>query len=148
MTTLLYDAGLHNCEWSIRKCQQNWTGHSWSCACWSVRSLITLTVLIILLTALIIPLSLLIIPFYFMFYLLGLAFLNELNAIPDVDGWASSVKGFQGFMDGIIGRLQVCKRSIKAWIFLIPNNFKLSEFHQRSSKQLVLFQTNQSWFHW
>ena len=37
----------------------------------------------------------------------GLAFLGELNAIPNVDGVADSVKGFQGFMDGVFSRFQV-----------------------------------------
>ena len=37
----------------------------------------------------------------------GLAFLGELNAIPNVDGVADSVKGFQGFMEGVVSRFQV-----------------------------------------
>ena len=37
----------------------------------------------------------------------GYAFLNELNAIPNVDGVAQGVKDLQGFMDGVISRFQV-----------------------------------------
>ena len=37
----------------------------------------------------------------------GLAFLGELNAIPNVDGVADGVKGFQGFLDGVFSRFQV-----------------------------------------
>jgi len=37
----------------------------------------------------------------------GLAFLGELNAIPNVDGVADSVKGFQSFMQGVVSRFQV-----------------------------------------
>ena len=42
---------------------------------------------------------------YFLY--LGIAFLNELNAIPNVDGVADGVKSFQGFMDGVVSRFQV-----------------------------------------
>ena len=41
------------------------------------------------------------------FLYLGIAFLNELNAIPNVDGVADGVKSFQGFMDGVVSRFQV-----------------------------------------
>ena len=44
---------------------------------------------------------------YNVFYYLGIAFLNELNAIPNVDGVADGVKSFQGFMDGVVSRFQV-----------------------------------------
>ena len=37
----------------------------------------------------------------------GIAFLSELNAIPNVDGVADGVKGFQGFLDGVFSRFQV-----------------------------------------
>ena len=40
----------------------------------------------------------------------GYAFLSELNAIPNVDGVAQSVKDLQGFMDGVISRFQVIGR--------------------------------------
>ena len=44
---------------------------------------------------------------HFMTSIAGYAFLNELNAIPNVDGVAQGVKDFQGFMDGVISRFQV-----------------------------------------
>ena len=37
----------------------------------------------------------------------GIAFLSELNAIPNLDGVADGVKGFQGFLDGVFFRFQV-----------------------------------------
>ena len=43
--------------------------------------------------------------------LAGYAFLNELNAIPNVDGVAQGVKDLQGFMDGMISRFQVTART-------------------------------------
>ena len=33
--------------------------------------------------------------------------MNELNAIPNVDGVADSVKGFQDFLNGVFSRFQV-----------------------------------------
>jgi len=43
----------------------------------------------------------------------GYAFLSELNAIPNVDGVAQSVKDLQGFMDGVISRFQGSLKSVQ-----------------------------------
>lgn len=56
----------------------------------------------------------------------GYAFLNELNAIPNVDGVAQGVKDLQGFVGGVISRFQVIERAGGGEVFgLIRNNYYL-----------------------
>jgi len=58
----------------------------------------------------------------------GFAFLNELNAIPNVDGVANGVKGFQSFMDGMVSRFQSSiKSSVGSLASFKPNSFDITD---------------------
>ena len=60
----------------------------------------------------------------------GLAFLGELNAIPNVDGVADSVKGFQGFMEGMVSRFQVILFNIIRISRDLNMHLSATELHQ------------------
>ena len=60
----------------------------------------------------------------------GLAFLGELNAIPNVDGVADSVKGFQGFMEGVVSRFQVKLFNFTRVSKYLKMNLSYTELHQ------------------
>ena len=60
----------------------------------------------------------------------GLAFLGELNAIPNVDGVADSVKGFQGVMEGVVSRFQVKIFNITRVSRYLNMHLSATELHQ------------------